>query len=225
MLERIVPAALVAVTALAACKKLEDAGTERQPAASATNERGPCKSDADCSEGTLCESSACVPAEVAHKVREAATKDVIAPPPSTSADPTELIPAIPSDKSNPPKATEWDDGKEVNTQETNSQPDKCSMRILREWLQISCREDYSSYEKMENFGLKNSDYFEFIQPGRVVSFVVRLQRGKTQTVRICGEDQRATLFVNWPAQKDRPVHVALGKGPACEGEDSAEAKE
>jgi hypothetical protein len=226
MLDRTLPMALVLLALTAGCKKSDEADPGKPTAASATTEPAKCSKDADCKGGTLCESSACVPAEVARKVREAAKKEAsVAPAPATSAEPPNPIPAIPTEKSNPPKTTEWDEGKDVNTQETNSQPDKCTMRILREWLQISCREDYSSYEKMENFGLKNADYFEFVQPGRVVSFVVRLQRGKTQTVRICGEGRRATLFVNWPAQKDRPVHVALGKGPACEGEDDQEQGE
>ncbi len=220
LLERILPTMVLALALGTACKNNDH--EEQKPAASATGEAGKCQTDSDCKSGTLCESHACVPEEVAKKVR-AATQQASAAPsvtPSAAPEPDSPIPAIPTAKSNPPKVAEWDDGKEINTQETNSQPDKCSMRVLREWLQISCREDYSSYQAMENFGLKNRDYFEFIQPGRVVSFVVRLQRGKTQKVRICGKEQRATLFVNWPDQKDRPVHVALGKGPACEPEET-----
>jgi hypothetical protein len=218
MRNRVALAALAAITATAGCKKATKADTEKQADPAAAKQPKKCQSDDDCPKGTLCESNACVPEEVADKVRQAA-KPVATLARAPSAIPEGPIPAIPSDKSNPPKGNEWVDGKEVNTQESNSQPDRCSMRILREWLQVSCREDYSGYEKMESFGLKNRDYFEFVQPGRVVSFVVRLRKGKTQSVRICGEDQRATLFVNWPAQEDRPIHVALGRGPACEGND------
>jgi hypothetical protein len=89
------------------------------------------------------------------------------------------------------------------------------MKVMREWLRVSCHGDVVGYEKMENFGTKNGDYFEMIKPDNLASFVVRLKRGKTQSVRICRKKDRASLFVNWPASKDRPVHVALGRGPVC----------
>jgi hypothetical protein len=44
---------------------------------------------------------------------------------------------------------------------------------------------------------------------------VRLKRGKTQKLRICRDPGNATLFVNWPAADDRPIHIALGKGNPC----------
>ena len=194
-----------------------------------------CGGDFDCKNGFLCESKVCVPAEVAQKVRAAASAAESKTPPLANTGVTTLqpevvpsptpppvvaegpIPLIPSERSNPPQGNEWTQGKEVNTQNPHSQPDKCEMRVLREWLQVTCRDDYVGYEKMENFGQKFHDYYESVDPGRVVSFVLRLKRGKAQAVRICAPDKRASLFVNWPAAEDRPKHIALGKGPACDG--------
>jgi hypothetical protein len=197
-----------------------------------------CASDADCKNGFLCEASVCIPKAVADKARAAASaaKAPAAPtvPPAPTAPPPDAAPApaptapvaeegpiplIPRERSNPPQGTEWDEGKEVNTQEINSQPNNCEMRVLREWLNVTCRQDYLGYEKMENFGKKLQDYYERVDPGQVVSLVVRLRPGKAQAVRICGEKKRASLFVNWPQGADRPKDIALGRGPACDGSD------
>lgn len=207
---------------LVACKL----GEEEKAAAGAE-----CSRDSECRSDLLCEGAMCVPKAVAERARSAnsgakadrATATPVAcaspPPPTTSAvaQVEGPIPLIPTERSNPPQGSEWDQGKAVNTQHPASQPDKCSMHILREWLQVTCREDYRGYEKMENFGVKNADYYERIDPGRVLSFVLRLKKGKTQAIRFCGPGRRASLFVNWPAAADRPTHVALGKGPACDG--------
>lgn len=209
---------MVVLVALLACKK-EDTG----------NAGTACTADSDCKNGLLCESNACMPKEAAEKIRGAAAA---AQPAATAAAPAEPqqaaeqeearkqddgpIPAIPEGRSRPPTVAEWGAAAEVNTQEKNSQPDRCEVKVVREWLRVSCRgSDILGYEKMESFGSKNADYFEMIQPGKLASFVLRLKKGKTQTVRICRQKDRASLFVNWPASKDRPVHIALGKGPVC----------
>lgn len=191
----------------------------------------PCAGDFNCKNGFLCEGAICIPKEIAEKARAAssaatpAATQASAPPVPATAAPTATaaavdegpIPLIPKTRSNPPQGTEWSQGKEVNTQNIHSQPDKCSMKVLREWLNVICRDDYVGYEKMENFGNKFDDYYESIDPGRVVSFVLRLKEGKPQAVRICAPDKRASLFVNWPKGADKPAHIALGKGPACDG--------
>ncbi len=159
-----------------------------------------------------------MPAALAQEVRAArkaksAASTVPEPAPEPAPSP---IPEIPSEQSNPPQGAEWKQGVEVNTQQSNSQPDKCTVRVLREWVQVTCREDYESYEALENFGTKGRDYFASAIPNKVVDFVFRLRKGKAQSARICGEKSQATLFVNWPAEKDRPTHIALGKGAKCE---------
>jgi hypothetical protein len=207
------------------CAKKADDPAPR-PAASTLPGPAKCGSDGDCAAGLLCESKACVPADLAQEVRaarraKAENAVAVAPAPSTEP-PVSPIPEIPTELSPPPQGTEWKQGVEVNTQQSNSQPDKCTLRVLREWVQVTCREDYSSYEAMENFGTKGRDYFASVQPNKVVDFVFRLRKGKAQSVKICGEKAQATLFVNWPAEKDRPTHIALGKGARCEGDKDGE---
>ncbi|MBN2192029.1 MAG: hypothetical protein JW751_04375 [Polyangiaceae bacterium] len=210
--------AAVVVLALVACKS--SGGSDEKLAK--------CSSDGDCKNGFLCESATCVPAEVAKKARQAerlatateATVTPVAPvsTPAPVAKPADEgpIPLVPTELSNPPQGNEWDNGVVVNTQEINSQPDDCQMRVLREWLQITCRGPYTGYERMTEFGRKNFDYYESVQPDKMVSFVVRMRKGKTQSVRVCAPTKRASLFVNWPLAKDRPAHIALGRGPVCE---------
>ncbi len=205
------------VIALLACKTGEDRESERGP------ER--CSGDGDCKNGFLCEAATCVPESVAEKARAvdraAASPAVsvapVAPPPAPVATVDEgPIPLVPTVFSNPPQGGEWDAGVALNTQEIHSQPEDCDVRVLREWLQVTCRGPYTGYERMVEFGRKNHDYYESIQPGKMVSFVVRMRKGKTQSVRICAPTKRASLFVNWPLGRDRPVHIALGRGPLCE---------
>jgi hypothetical protein len=195
-----------------------------------------CAGDSECKNGLLCEAKVCIPKGLAEKVRAAASASTApaaptaptaptTPPPDAPPAPTATAPAaeegpiplIPQDRSNPPQGTEWEQGKEVNTQEINSQPDNCEMRVLREWLNVTCRKDYIGYEKMENFGRKLQDYYERVDPGQVVSLVLRLKPGKPQAVRICAPNKRASLFVSWPKGSDRPKAIALGRGPACDG--------
>jgi hypothetical protein len=205
---------------------------------------GKCATDGDCKNGTLCESGSCVPKAVAEQVRGAkAAAPAATPAAPTAATPAATataapaaapaatatsakktwalgsVPEIPSGRSNPPKLGEWDDGVVVNTQGANARGKNCFMMILREWLQITCRGNITGYEKMEDFGQKNVDYYSHIVPGKMASFVVRLRAGHHPKVRICRADNRASLFVNWPDSKDRPVHVALGHGPVCDGTD------
>ena len=129
------------------------------------------------------------------------------------------VPAIPSERSNPPVGNEWDLGVPVNTQGANARGKGCTMHVLREWLRIYCTGDVIGYEKKEDFGTFQNDYYEQIAPGKFASFVVRLRKGHSQKIRVCRTRDRASLFVNWPPSRDRPIHVALGHGPPCDGSD------
>ncbi|MEZ4369214.1 MAG: hypothetical protein R3B07_00255 [Polyangiaceae bacterium] len=129
------------------------------------------------------------------------------------------VPDIPSERSDPPKGTEWDSAPIVNTQGANARAARCSMRVLREWLRIYCTGDIIGYEKMEDFGKLQVDYFEKIVAGKYASFVIRLKKGKNPKIRICRKKDRASLFVSWPPSVDKPKHVALGNGPVCDGSD------
>lgn len=131
----------------------------------------------------------------------------------------EDVPDIPGVRSNPPQGTEWDSAPLVNTQGANARADRCSMRVLREWLRIYCTGDVIGYEKMEDFGSLQNDYYMKISPGKFASFVIRLRKGKNPKIRVCRTKDRASLFVSWPPSVDKPKHVALGKGPACDGSD------
>lgn len=197
--------------ALLACKQGEQASGGAET----------CAGDGDCKNGYLCESETCVPRSVAERARAAdrpapapaAPVPSVAPAPMVDEGP---IPLIPTTLSDPPQGSEWDDGVVLNTQEIHSQPDDCNLRVLREWLQVTCHGPYTGYERMKEFGRKNVDYYESVRPGKMVSFVVRMKKGKTQSLRICAPEKTASLFVNWPLGRDRPVHIALGRGPLCE---------
>jgi hypothetical protein len=194
---RVVAPALCVMAALLACKK-----DEQKPSGAAP--------------------SAVPAAEPATAAAPAATPAATTAPAAAveeNLDDGQPIPKMPAKKSNPPVGKEWDRGKAVNTQAANSQPDGCDMKVLREWLRIYCDGKIVGYEKMENFGKKGVDYFEQVVPGKYASFVLRMKKGKTQAIRICRENGRASLFVSFPGSADRPKHVALGKGPECDGSD------
>lgn len=123
------------------------------------------------------------------------------------------IPDIPEGRSKPPTVAEWSAASEVNTQEKNSQPDKCFMKIVREWLKVNCSGQIVSVNDPEGFGTEGADYFSSIRPGKSADFVVRLREGKTMKTKIIRYDDSASLFVNWPAGAPKPTIVALGKGP------------
>ncbi|MEM9692758.1 MAG: hypothetical protein AAGA56_09450 [Myxococcota bacterium] len=127
------------------------------------------------------------------------------------------VPAIPATESDVPSLDDWKTACEVNTQGGGTHPDDCEMKIHEEWLRVSCRGNYTSYEKMENFGAKGADFFELVTRGSLISFVVRLKKGRSQKVRMCNPDKgRASLFVSWPPTADKPLHVALARGSKCD---------
>lgn len=204
------------LAALLACKQGNDGGAG-----------SPCSSDADCKNGLLCESGACMAKAAAEKIRASSAPATAPAAPVPTGEAKEMveaekaddgpIPEIPEGRSTPPSVGEWAQAKVVNTQEPNSWPDDCTTKVVREWLQVNCTGNVIGYEKMSSFGTLHSDYFESVKLGKLASFVVRLKKGKTMNLRICRLQNRASLFVNWPASKDRPVHIALGKGPACDG--------
>ena len=123
------------------------------------------------------------------------------------------IPDIPTGRSKPPTVAEWREAKEVNTQEANSQPEACFMKIVREWLKVNCSGKVTHVDEREGFGVELADYFESIKPGKSADFVVRLRKGATLKTKIHrAEEGNAALFVNWPLDKDKPTIVALGRG-------------
>ncbi len=129
------------------------------------------------------------------------------------------LPAIPKTRSNPPVGKEWNDAVPVNTQGANARGKNCRMLLLREWLNIHCNGDIIGYEKKEDFGTLHEDYYEQVVPGKLASFVIRLRPGHHPKIRVCRQQNRASLFVNWPPARDFPTHVALGHGPPCDGSD------
>jgi hypothetical protein len=128
------------------------------------------------------------------------------------------IPEIPAERSNPPSLEEWGTACDVNTQGAGSHPGDCTMKIKREWLQVSCR-NAKGYEEFDSdgFGAEGLDHFKHVVPGQLVSFVVRLRKGKNPKVRMCRDKERASLFVSWPPSNSKPTIVALGVGPKCDG--------
>jgi hypothetical protein len=224
------PAGLITL-ALLGCDGLGSGGKDDSGRAGAK-----CSSDGDCKNGFLCEAKTCVPESVARQARgnqsgdEAATGEApgskkptgavatAAAAPQGCGDPSR-VPEIPSSRSDPPTGAEWEAACAVNTQGANAQPSHCNMRIVREWLSVTCRGSVMGYEKMEDFGSEGRDYFRQFALGEMGSFVVRLAKGHNQKVRICRRDDRASLFVSWPPSNERPLHVALGRGPACDGLD------
>ncbi|MEZ4371164.1 MAG: hypothetical protein R3B07_10080 [Polyangiaceae bacterium] len=165
---------------------------------------------------------ACKEEKKAEPAPTAATAAAPAPTPTETAAPAASeeekkdespIPDIPEGRSKPPTVAEWKAATNINTQEVNSQPDKCFMRIVREWLKVNCEGDVQGFTGMENFGNEMADYFQSVKPGKVADFVVRLRKGKTLKLRIQrGKEGEAVLFVNWPIGEEKPTIVALGRG-------------
>lgn len=121
------------------------------------------------------------------------------------------IPAIPDGKSNPPTVAEWSAASEINTQEANSRAKDCFTKIVREWLKVHCEGNVQSISDVEGVPKSSADYYESVQTGKMADFVIRLRKPATMKMRIHRDGNRASLFVNWPATKDRPVHVALAQ--------------
>ena len=124
----------------------------------------------------------------------------------------DAIPEIPEGRSKPPTVAEWAAAPNVNTQEANSQPEGCYMKVVREWLKVNCEGKITEVKEMQEFGNENADYFQSVTPGKSADFVVRLRKGKTMKLKILrSEKGNASLFVNWPATAAKPTIIALGR--------------
>ena len=136
--------------------------------------------------------------------------------------PESPVPEIPEGRSKPPSVSEWQAARELNTQEPNSQAENCQMKVVREWLKVYCHGEIRGFSDMVEFGEKTRDYFLSLRKGKSVDFVVRLRRGKTMKIKVQRKDAReAVLYVSWPQDKARPVHIALGRGKPPEKEPPA----
>ncbi len=127
------------------------------------------------------------------------------------------VPAIPDTDSKPPTVDEWKTACKVNTQGPNSHPDDCEMKVMREWLLVTCRGDYYKTQNMENFGSVGVDYFEMVKPNKLISYTMKLRKGRNQKVRMCHtKDKMASLFVSWPTGEEKPLHIALARAGKCD---------
>ena len=123
------------------------------------------------------------------------------------------IPDIPSEGSKPPTMEEWKTGTVVNSQEKNSRPDKCEMKIVREWLKIKCEGDVLGINDLDGFGAEGTDHFKAYQEGKFADIVVRLKEGQALSTRMPrGAEGDAALFTHWQKGAKKPNIVALGRG-------------
>ena len=123
------------------------------------------------------------------------------------------IPDIPSDRSKPPTVDEWKAGTVVNSQEKNSRPDKCELRIVREWLKINCTGDVLGINDLDGFGAEGTDHFKSIKEGQLADIVVRLKENQALSTRIVrNAEGDAALFTHWPKGAKKPYIIALGRG-------------
>lgn len=123
------------------------------------------------------------------------------------------IPDIPTERSKPPTIEEWKTGTVVNSQEKNSRPDKCEMKIVREWLKIKCEGEVFGINDLDGFGAEGTDHFKALQEGKFADIVVRLKEGQALSTRIPrGAEGDALLFTHWQKGAKKPNIVALGRG-------------
>jgi len=123
------------------------------------------------------------------------------------------IPDIPADRSPPPSFEEWKTGTVVNSQGKSSRPDKCEMKIVREWLKVKCEGDVLGINDLDGFGAEGTDHFKFFKEGQVADIVVRLKEGQSLSTRIPrGAYGDALLFTHWQKGAKKPYIIALGSG-------------
>lgn len=123
------------------------------------------------------------------------------------------IPDIPTERSKPPTLDEWKAGTVVNSQEKNSRPDRCEMKIVREWLKIKCEGDVLGINDLDGFGAEGTDHFKALKEGQFADIVVRLKEGQALSTRIPrGAEGDALLFTHWQKGAKKPNIVALGRG-------------
>lgn len=123
------------------------------------------------------------------------------------------IPDIPSERSKPPTVEEWKTGTVINSQQKNSRPDKCEMKIVREWLKVKCEGDVLGINDLDGFGVEGTDHFKAFQEGKFADIVVRLKVGQSLSTRIPrGAEGDAALFTSWPKNATKPHIIALGRG-------------
>lgn len=128
-------------------------------------------------------------------------------------EPVNPVPDIPDGRSKPPSVSEWQKAEPINTQEPNSQAENCEMKLVREWLKVYCHGDVTGYSETYGLGEKQKDSFISLRKGRSVDFVFRLRRGQTQKLKVERNDAReAVLYVSWPKDEVKPLHIALGRG-------------
>jgi hypothetical protein len=207
MNKRCAPALVALVAALAACGGGDDK---------------PKKKSSDDKPSTTATATA-TPAPTATSAPPASASGAASGAPSAMATgapvacpPLGQIPEIPASETPPPTVGEWLNACPVNNGGPNTHPDDCTMKVVREWVQISCRGPVTGYEMIEGLSAPNSrNVFEF-HGGDVESILFRFKKGMYPKGRLCRSTKSAVFFLSWPQNEAKPKFMSLGKRDECE---------
>lgn len=124
-------------------------------------------------------------------------------PPSIEEQRRAAIPTPPKDVSPRPTSEEWKTAPEVNSGDPNRRPRDCTMRMLREWLQIGCSTGDGHAWPLSPWGKGGVDWF---QTGDDLE--LRLRPGSLLRGYL-GASHRGHFLVAWPTTDDKPHAVSL----------------
>lgn len=110
--------------------------------------------------------------------------------------PTEM----PKEKTAVPKLDEWTKAPVVSTKKF---PDGCSIKIVREWINIRCEKNATTgspkkISDIKDFGAEGTDVFKMEKDGQLIDLVGRMQRGKKGTATFVNDKRSYKVGFDWP---------------------------
>lgn len=146
--------------------------------------------------------------------RVAASAVLVASVASPDLGPSKWAP--PEKPSKPPTVAEWGSAEDIEVR--NAKKLNCEVRMVREWLRVSCRTGEHSSTRIKDLRwlqpkTKPGDFFDMVKPGSLASIVFPIRKDTNVRVEFVWEEFTRPLTIRWSPGAPKPVVYFSGDAP------------
>ena len=124
--------------------------------------------------------------------------------------------APPAEPSKPPTVAEWSSAEDIEVR--NAKKLNCEVRMVREWLRVSCRTTENSSTHIKELrwlepATKPKDFFDMVKPGTLASIVFPIRKDTNVRVEFVWDEFKRPLTIKWAPGTPKPVLYFTGDAP------------
>jgi hypothetical protein len=122
----------------------------------------------------------------------------------------------PEKPSKPPTVAEWKGARESEVK--NGKQLACEVKIVREWLRVSCRTTENKASQIQGLTLlepkvRSADFYELVKPNTLASMVFPIRKATQVRIEFEWTDFKRILSVAWTPGAPRPIIYFDGSAP------------